>query len=286
MLRDRIISSVIMVLLLIGLLWLDHQSTQYSGWWTNLAGCVGGPLTLLILLLIAKGGHELLRMYREIGLQPVPCIGTGWAMAVIISTYLQPISNPWLNLMPVMVYGWVAAVFAQALFRRSDRAITQVAVTAMTAMYLGVLASFVLLIRVDFGLVGLLLLIIPVKLADVGAYFVGRSMGRRKLIPWLSAGKTVEGTIGGILVGAAAAVFLNLVCDIIGVEMTHAQALAFGLVVGAIGQLGDLMESLLKRDAARKDSGQAIPGFGGIMDVVDSLLLAAPVGYALLKIWE
>ena len=129
------------------------------------------------------------------------------------------------------------------------------------------------------------MLIIPVKLADVGAYFVGRSMGRRKLIPWLSAGKTVEGTIGGILVGAAAAVFLNLVCDIIGVEMTHARALAFGLVVGAIGQLGDLMESLLKRDAARKDSGQAIPGFGGIMDVVDSLLLAAPVGYALLKIW-
>ena len=285
MLRDRVISSVIMVLLLIGLLWLDHQSAQRPGWWADLAGCVGGPLTLLVLLLIVKGGHELMRMYREIGLQPVPYIASGWAMAIVVSTYLRPVSNEWLNLMPVLVYGWVAAVFAQAIFRRSDRAITQVGVTVMTAIYLGVLASFILLIRVEFGLTALLLLIIPVKLTDVGAYFVGRSIGRRKLIPWLSAGKTVEGTIGGILVGGAAAVIFTLVYDIIGVDMNLTRALVFGLVVGATGQLGDLTESLLKRDAARKDSGQAIPGFGGIMDVVDSLLLAAPIGYALLKTW-
>ena len=129
-----------------------------------------------------------------------------------------------------------------------------------------------------------------VKAADVGAYITGKSIGRHKLIPWLSPGKTWEGFFGGLLlsgiVGAAIAMGLrDNVASLANVPTAwvYIGGAISGALLGAAGQVGDLLESLLKRDAGVKDSGK-VPGFGGVLDILDSPLLAAPVAYWLLKL--
>ena len=123
-------------------------------------------------------------------------------------------------------------------------------------------------------------ILLCVKFTDIGAYFTGKSLGRHKLIYWLSPGKTWEGLAGGLVfaaaVGAGCAAFLD--------EMTWWQGLIFGPIVGFVGQCGDLLESLMKRDADVKDSGSVIPGFGGVLDVIDSPLVAAPVAYLMFSL--
>ena len=112
-----------------------------------------------------------------------------------------------------------------------------------------------------------------------------RAFGRRKLIPWLSPGKTWEGLFFGLLtaaaVGAACAPFID---ERRGYALTWYKAAVFGAIIGGVGQLGDLLESMMKRDAEVKDSGSSLPGFGGILDVTDSPLLAAPFAYLLFSL--
>jgi phosphatidate cytidylyltransferase len=122
-----------------------------------------------------------------------------------------------------------------------------------------------------------------VKMSDVGAYTVGRLAGRHKLAPVLSPGKTIEGALGGLLFACLGSwIALRWVLP----AMTGAVAvysnwgwLVYGLLVGLAGILGDLAESLIKRDVGRKDSSDWLPGFGGVLDMLDSVLLAAPVAY-------
>jgi phosphatidate cytidylyltransferase len=130
------------------------------------------------------------------------------------------------------------------------------------------------------------MILLCVKFTDIGAYFGGRALGRRKLIPWLSPGKTWEGLFFGLLtaaaVGAVCAVWID---ERRGYSMYWWKGAIFGAVIGGIGQAGDLLESLMKRDAEVKDSGSLIPGFGGVLDVIDSPLLAAPFAYLLFSIF-
>ena len=125
-----------------------------------------------------------------------------------------------------------------------------------------------------------------VVLCDTGAYFAGRRWGRRKLAPKISPGKTVEGALGGILVGTAAALVCKGVFDVLSPSasagMSWAIAAPLGLVLSAVGMIGDLVESLLKRDAHQKDAGTLLPGMGGVLDRIDSALLAIPVMYYLM----
>jgi phosphatidate cytidylyltransferase len=125
----------------------------------------------------------------------------------------------------------------------------------------------------------LLVIVAIVKAADVGAYATGHAIGKHKLIPWLSPGKTIEGFIGGLVFSAVVAALILPQLS----TFTPVKAIFAGLVLGAVGQLGDLLESLLKRDAGVKDSGK-LPGFGGLLDLLDSPLLAAPAAYWLLKL--
>jgi phosphatidate cytidylyltransferase len=108
---------------------------------------------------------------------------------------------------------------------------------------------------------------------DTGAYFVGRSIGRRKLHAQVSPGKTVEGYGGGIVVAALVTAALGWL--LVGIEPLA--GLALGAITAAVAQRGDLAKSMLKRTAGRKDSGTIIPGHGGVLDRIDSLLFAAPV---------
>jgi phosphatidate cytidylyltransferase len=158
----------------------------------------------------------------------------------------------------------------------------------MTA-YLGLLPSFLMQLRwLDVGAAvprdargALALGIFIPKCCDIGAYFTGRFLGRHPMSPILSPKKTWEGLMGGLILSAAAAVAINRPLSV--VHGGDLAAAAFGAIVGGAGALGDLAESMIKRDCRRKDASQMMPGFGGVLDVIDSILFAAPVAYCWLR---
>lgn len=153
--------------------------------------------------------------------------------------------------------------------------------------YIGVLGCFMIMLRIAYGVGAMLSLIITTKMCDIGAYTVGRLIGRHKMAADLSPGKTIEGAIGGLIfavIGAWMSFDLLLPYFQTKGDVTGSQwagIVLFGLFVGLAGAVGDLAESLIKRDVCRKDSGQFVPGFGGFLDIFDSLLLAAPVAFGL-----
>ena len=130
----------------------------------------------------------------------------------------------------------------------------------------------------ELGRAWLLLALLVVMAADTGAFAVGRAVGRHPMAPRLSPSKTWEGAAGGMAAAVAAALLLGLLLDL-GVPLWQ-QAMA-GAVIGLAGQLGDLLESRLKRAANAKDSGALLPGHGGMLDRLDSILLALPAAYYL-----
>jgi phosphatidate cytidylyltransferase len=145
-------------------------------------------------------------------------------------------------------------------------------------IYVGFLCTFILGIRILWGPWVLLFFIFTVKASDIGAYTLGRLFGTHKMAPKISPGKTWEGLGGAVLFGAVVSIGISSLCGI----MPVLQATVFGAVFGLLGQMGDLIESMLKRDAAVKDSSASVPGFGGLLDVIDSPLATAPAAFAAL----
>jgi phosphatidate cytidylyltransferase len=129
------------------------------------------------------------------------------------------------------------------------------------------------------GVPGVFLLALT-KMVDNGALLIGRLWGRHKLAPKISPAKTVEGIWGGLCAGMLTAVFLGPYCTKGGMGFY----LIFGLTIGIVAIIGDLAESLIKRRAGVKDSGCVFPGIGGVLDLMDSVLLSAPVGYFLFQL--
>ena len=122
------------------------------------------------------------------------------------------------------------------------------------------------------GIIALVYLIATAKGADTGAYALGRIAGRHKLWPSLSPKKTIEGAVGGLILSVTFALVVAAIARYLVKIPTldWPQAAGFGLIVGAVAQLGDLMESMIKRDCERKDASATVPGFGGVLDVIDS----------------
>jgi phosphatidate cytidylyltransferase len=155
----------------------------------------------------------------------------------------------------------------------------RLALSLLAISYIGGLIGFLVQLRLlpdSAGMVSLVTLIATVKMSDSGQYFVGRAWGRHKLAPRVSPGKTWEGVAGGALfaiVGAWLAFWLS------GHAASPLAIVTYALAIAAAGILGDLAESLLKRDAGVKDSSTWMPGFGGVLDMLDSLLAAAPIAY-------
>ena len=159
--------------------------------------------------------------------------------------------------------------------------------TLLAIGYLGVLPSCFVQIRFLPGPAVLLLALticIP-KCNDIAAFFTGTFVGHHKMTPLLSPKKTWEGFAGGMAGSMLASIALSFASPATAPIFAGgiAEAAAFGLVVGIAGVLGDLAESLLKRDCQIKDASRSIPGFGGLLDVVDSVLFAAPVAYLWFK---
>lgn len=318
MLRYRIIFGLLFSALLVGLFYLDSHLADS---WPK-APWLAPPGTILVLALLTLIPLALREMQGLLRRQNVHI-----SMRVCVAAALLSMAWPWISqvanevkqfpttqqqtapawatvakhfdtvkphyLVPtIMAASLLGAFIMHTRHHRIEGAITNAGGTLLAIVYLGVLPGFFLPICLTHGSWMVLGIVAIVKLADVGAYLTGRLIGRHKLIPWLSPGKTIEGFIGGLAFAGAAGVVLwhlkvpphpadsNAVVTALRWVVPGA---LLGMVLGAVGQLGDLMESLLKRDAGVKDSGK-VPGFGGVLDLLDSPLLAAPVAYWMLKL--
>lgn len=291
-----------MLLVLFGLIWLDERlSTAPVP--SALAALLGTKRTTLppgiilltvSLLLIPLAARELGAMFHAGSIAASRRIMT----VAGISGYLASAAIP-LNSSPTHAAALVASVGALVLVvallwhvrdRQTSGAAAAVGAAMLAFTYLGLMFGFLLSIRREHSAWVVLGVLVVTKSSDIGAFFTGKAIGRHKLIPWLSPGKTWEGFVGGIAFSALVAWGgVSLARSLGGdVAVTAAKmpvwlALVSGALLAVVGQGGDLLESVLKRDAGFKDSGKTIPGFGGVLDVLDSVLLTAPVAYWLLS---
>jgi phosphatidate cytidylyltransferase len=197
-------------------------------------------------------------------------------------------SSGWILLALLTALGAAVAVELWRYQQPSGLAAARIGFTLLAAVYLGLPMAFLFLLRMlgdgGWGLTALVSTIVVVKVSDSGAYFSGRAWGRHKLAPLVSPKKTVEGAVGGLLAAVLAAWFCRgLLAAWMGTPQAAGGSLLawalFGLALGMAGMFGDLAESLLKRDAACKDSSHWLPGLGGVLDILDSLLATAPVSF-------
>ncbi|MFO0899571.1 MAG: phosphatidate cytidylyltransferase [Pirellulales bacterium] len=283
MLRWRLTLGCVFVAGLAGLCWLDAHSAP--GAWLF-------PLWMVVCGLAAD---ELWRLAYAAGHRPPRSLMIAAALAVGGAGGLQVYSLPSpLHLEPLghsaaalALAAIVAFAYEIARYKQPGRATASLATVALAGVYVGLFGSFLLQLRLlgkgPLGLLALVSLIAVVKAGDIGAYTGGRLFGRHKMAPTLSPGKTWEGAASGLLFSVAAA---WLVFYVLGPRLapsfappTATAVVAFGLVISAAGMVGDLAESLLKRDCGLKDSSAWMPGFGGVLDLLDSILFAAPIAY-------
>jgi len=171
--------------------------------------------------------------------------------------------------------------------REGTNPLIQWASLSLIAIYCGGLGAMWIAIRLqrspDEALLALIGISTVVKSSDAGAYFIGKSLGRTKLCPHISPGKTVEGAIGGFAIAMIVAIlFFQIILPVVVSDLPKLPIwgpAVLGLVLGMAGLIGDLMESMVKRAVGAKDSGSLLPGLGGIWDVTDSLLPTTVVGY-------
>lgn len=145
----------------------------------------------------------------------------------------------------------------------------------LVLLYLGALTSFVVAVRIDFGPIAFLMYVFVIKCSDIGAYTTGRLFGKHKFSPVLSPKKTWEGMAGAVVFAVIVASIFAYMSGI----MSLMGAILFGIIFAFLGQLGDLAESMLKRAAEMKDSANTVPGFGGVLDVIDSPLATGVFAY-------
>lgn len=315
MLSQRLAFGALMIAALIGLFWLDQRLDSAPQIASSQADAVihagvrrGLIITTIWMLLAAFATRELGALLRTGGHRPaVTCaMGFNILLALIPWTIGSGLAARW---------GWTvsetsttAAVLTAAVMltfvcvarrRRVEGASTDVSQTLLMVLYLGLLGSFIPRLRMGLDSPWTLMwVLLVIKCCDIGAYFTGLAMGRHKLIPWLSPGKTWEGLIGGVATAMLVSAAVSIVshggwdaatrpagigdADGRGDWPALSAALAFGAIMALVGQAGDLFESLLKRDAGAKDSGAVVPAFGGLLDILDSPLFCIPVAYAIL----
>lgn len=293
MLRTRLLTAAVLAPMIITVVLIGEP------WLSILVGIAAFLAFVELVGLLDAAGHEP---------PQVLTIGTGMAItaAGLVTAnegavggaggYLVSVLDP-----PGIVTATLVAsilLLSVAAFMRSDpgRGFTSWAMTSFGVTYVGLLLPAIVLVAhlappggssttpvgvlgIGSGVAWTLLLVLVVWGYDTGAYLIGRWIGRRRLVEHISPSKTVEGLAGGLVVATLAA---GIGAALVGLDAWH--PLVIGPAVGLAAQAGDLVESMLKRAAGRKESGFLVPGHGGVLDRVDSFLFAAPVlaGYAIL----
>ena len=293
LLKLRLLSATVIIAGLLGLLYLDSQyPCGAPGVWLL-------PLALAVAVMMV---YELLDLWRDRPDRPAPWpLYVGAPLTVLLAA--APIwwtlsGEPFPADSLLGRLGWplagmctglaLAFIAEMARYTRPGHSTGSIALSVLAIGYAGLLLSFLVSLRLlpdpQWGMVAVVSVIVIVKLSDTGAYFTGRALGRHKMSPVLSPKKTVEGAIGGIVAAGVGAWLCRawLVPALVDPDQPRGALggwLLYGLVLAAGGMLGDLAESLLKRDAQRKDSSSWLPGLGGVLDVLDSLLFAAAPAY-------
>ncbi|MBC7783737.1 MAG: phosphatidate cytidylyltransferase [Burkholderiales bacterium] len=299
-LKNRLTFGPLMLLGLFLLLWLDHAVQQwtlpYVHAGTHAVGIGGVGLLVLLVGIAPLATRELAQLFAAEKVRPYRTVSGVGSALLIVHAFLTQFAEfrPYAtsSLAFIIVFVMLLAALLRALDKQTQEAIHGMAGTVLATLYLGGLAWFLMALRVKTALnddgaikfqgkmMTVLMILLVVKFTDIGAYFGGRALGKHKLIFWLSPGKTWEGLICGMIVAG----FVGMICAGYIQQLAWPMGFMFGVIIGGVGQLGDLLESLMKRDAEVKDSGRLVPGFGGILDIIDSPLLAAPFAYLVFSI--
>ena len=291
MLHLRIATSAILLSICFGLIYLDYQYPS------------GAAFLLPLLLFFSVGtAIDVANLWKAAEYE----INTSVAklsVAVVVSLSCLPLlwslsGSDYPADCPIGRLGWIAVATTIALglgigaemlkyAEGTTGAVQRIQANAFVVLYVGVPMAMLVAIRdlgsSHWGLAALISMIAATKSADAGAYFTGRALGRHKLIPRLSPGKTIEGAVGGILtsIGVSFAMFHWTLPKLTGQSADYPiwGPILFGCICAIFGMFGDLAESLMKRDTGAKDSGNLLPGLGGVWDVTDSLIGTALPAY-------
>lgn len=275
-LTKRVLFAVVAIPVVLGVVWLGRL-----------------PFALLLSLAAGVGAWEFTRMVRAGGGHPLEVATVVLAAAIPVLPHLAS-TGAAVPTLPVVAL-LVPLLLTVALFGQGVRggSVGTVGTALFGACYTGGMLAFAYALRYSrftiSDLAGSLVVALPLILTwvnDAGAYFVGRAVGGRKLMPSVSPGKTVAGAVGGLLTTVAVTtLYVSFVLrPYASLGMTVASMVAFGAIISVVAQVGDLAESMLKRQAGVKDSSALIPGHGGVLDRVDSLLFVFPVSYVLLDL--
>lgn len=253
----------------------------YSGGWV-LATALG--------VISALGAWELFRMMREGGNDPLE--GAGIVLAASIPLMVHATYLGVFHVTITVAVMILLVLAASVIWTRgtSRKPLATLALTAVGVVYPALVTYMYPLRYHDYAvgaLAGTVLLMFPMVLTwatDTGAYAFGRMFGKHKLIPSVSPGKTIEGAVGGIVTATAAAwLYVHfLLTPFAHLTMLTASVIGFAIIIAVVAQVGDLVESLFKRDAGVKDSSNLLPGHGGILDRFDSLLFVLPTAYVII----
>jgi len=282
-LRRRILSGCLIVAALV----VAAQRLPLTGVW------------LLIVLVSSLGQIEFYAMIKLPGIPTFRILGLICGAALISATFLTLGTNPadvarayrWEHL--VLLASLIGVFVRQFPQKHNEKPLTTVGCTLMGILYVPYLFNYFTRLILSWngpgdgagiGQTGRLLtlyLVLVVKSTDIGAYFTGRFLGRHKLLPRISPGKTWEGCFGGVATAVlASCLFCHFAGQRIGsVDLPFRHAVILAILLAVAGVVGDMFESLLKRASGAKDSSSAIPGMGGVLDVLDSLLFGVPVLY-------
>ena len=255
----------------------------------------GWYLGVVLIVITTVTAREFYTLVTDRTTRPLVWMGVPAAVLVVFFAALEPSFHHWGNrtISLLLLLGLLASAFTM-FDRKTGQPLLSATATVSGVLYTGVTLSFGLLLRhlpqargalSEIPMEGFLLVLLPVAVTTFGdsaAYFVGRKVGRIRLAPKVSPGKTVEGSIGGLagamITGFVLGLFMG---DLENLVMSAPVCAAIGLVLGIAGQLGDLSQSILKREAGVKDSGRLLPGHGGFLDRFDSLLFTIPLAYGL-----
>ena len=233
--------------------------------------------TLLAAAMIGVALNEFYGLAEKKGLFVYKYFGITIGMLVPIIIYFQKGMQGYFTLEPFFIVIACLFIFVLQFIRRdSAQALASIAVTLFGLLYIAWFFSFFIMLKfMPQGACLVAFVVLVTKMGDIGAYFVGGLIGKRNLIPRISPHKTVEGTIGGLVFSVITALVSKLYLPL----YPYGHLLVLGILLGILAQVGDLAESLLKRDCGVKDSGANLSGFGGMFDLIDSLLFTAPIFY-------
>jgi phosphatidate cytidylyltransferase len=292
-LRWRLISAAVILAVLFALLWLDYRLIHFQA--------PGAWLLPVFLTVSFLATEEVLSLLKAKNHRPIEWIVYFGSLLLPLTAALPVLFQLAGRAPPaaaVGACGWPLAALAlvtglvflgeMARYQGPGTAIVDAALSIFTVVYVGLLISFWALLRLHidngWGMAAIFSLLLITKMADTGAFVFGNRFGRHKLTPVLSPGKTVEGAVGGIATACLTswAFFHFAAPAIVGsnyVAPSVVVSLAYGLLLALAGMVGDLAESLLKRDMERKDSSTWLRGLGGVLDIIDAPLIAGPVAW-------